>query len=545
MKIFYPKLITTMKTYTKEQFIKDLIAGFIVSIIALPLSIALAIASGVSPEKGLYTAIIAGFFISLLGGSRVQIGGPTGAFMIIVYGIVSKYGVDGIIVATFIAGILIILMGLFKLGSVIKYIPYPVTSGFTTGIAVTIFVSQIKDFLGLRIDAKMPAEFVEKIKVLFEYIYTFNRYSILIGILSLLILFYWPRVNKKVPAALIVLIISSAITYIFKLDIATIGTSFSNLNASFPLPKIPNINFDIISKMFMPAVAIAILGSIESLLSAVVADGMIQAKHRSNTELIAQGIANIFSSIFGGIPATGAIARTVANINNGARTPVAGIMHAIFLLVIVLIFFPLAKLIPLSALSAILMMVAINMGEWKELKEIKKSPKSDAFVLVTVFILTVVFDLIIAIEIGMILASFLFMKRMADLTDIKISSLDYSEEYVENKNKVDNIDFRKTGVYVYEINGPFFFGASYKFVETIYNINSDTKAIIIKMTNVNSVDSTAISAIKRMITICNEKQIKLVFCELNSQVKNTFDKTGLSLEKVYDSFIEAKKSIDF
>lgn len=540
MKLFYPKIITTMKNYSKEQFIKDLVAGFIVSIIALPLSIALAIASGVSPEKGLYTAIISGFLISLLGGSRVQIGGPTGAFMVIIYGIVSKYGVDGMIVATFMAGVIIILMGLFKLGSIIKYIPYPVTSGFTTGIAVTIFISQIKDFFGIKIPISMPSEFLEKIKILFEYSNTINLKATIIGILSLLIIYFWPKVNKKIPAALIVLIFSSIITKLFNLDIPTIGTAFSNLDASFPTAKIPNINLDIVTKMFMPAMAIALLGSIESLLSAVVADGMISGKHRSNTELIAQGIANVMSSIFGGIPATGAIARTVANINNGARTPVAGIFHSIFLLIIVLLFFPLAKLIPLSSLAAILIMVSINMGEWKELKEILKAPKSDAFVLFTVFILTVLFDLIIAIEVGMVLASLLFMKRMSDLTDIKISNLDLSEEVEENKNKVLEIDFKKSGIYVYEINGPFFFGACYKFVETLYNINKDTRVIIIKMNNVNSVDATAISALKRMIKMCKQKNIRIIFCCLNSQVEKVFDKMKIvdliGAENIFDNY---------
>ncbi len=541
MEIFKPKLITTLKNYTKEQFFSDAIAGFIVAIIALPLSIALAIASGVTPEKGLYTAIIAGFMISMLGGSRVQIGGPTGAFMVIVYGIVLQYGVDGMITATFMAGIMIILMGIFKLGSMIKYIPYPVTSGFTTGIAVTILMSQVKDFLGLNIAEKMPAEFLAKLMVYAKYIDTVNYQAVFISVSSLLILLFWKRLSKKIPAALIVLIYSSVVVKFFGMDVVTIGSAFKNLNASLPIPHLPQINFQIVQKMFMPALAIALLGSIESLLSAVVADGMIGAKHRSNTELIAQGIANIASSIFGGLPATGAIARTVANINNGGRTPVAGMFHAVYLFAIMMLFLPLAKMIPLSALAAILFMVAINMGEWRELKEILSAPKSDAIILFVVFIVTVLFDLVLAIEIGMVLAAFLFMKRMADMTDVKISTFDASEEVEGMKlpKKINN-DFMQTGVYVYEINGPFFFGAADKFIETLYHINSKTKAVIVRMRYVNSVDATAVHALKRMVHICQEHKIKIILSELNEQPKNILNSMGvvnlIGNENIYDSF---------
>ncbi len=538
---FKPKIFTTLQTYDKEQFINDLIAGFIVSIIALPLSIALAIASGCTPEKGLHTAIIAGFLISFLGGSRVQIGGPTGAFMVMVYGIVLQYGIEGMIVATFLAGIIIIVMGIFRLGNMIKYIPYPVTSGFTSGIAVTIFASQIKDFLGLEIAEKMPAEFLAKLSVYFKYINTFNYQAFLIASISLLILIFLPKVNKKIPAALVVLIFSSLAVQFFSLNVSTIGSSFSNLSASLPVPHIPNINLEIVQKMFMPALAIALLGSIESLLSAVVADGMIGAKHRSNTELIAQGIANIASSIFGGMPATGAIARTVANINNGGSTPIAGMFHAIFLLIIMLLFMPLAKMIPLSALAAILIMVAINMGEWRVLRQILSAPKSDALILFVVFIVTILFDLVLAIELGMVLAAFLFMKRMADVTDVKISAFDAAEESLTNlpKNKIED-EVGKSGIYVYEINGPFFFGAAHKFADTLHSLDANVKCLIVRMRYVNSIDATGVHALKRMIGVCNDHSIKLILCELNEQVdkvlRNTKVVESITEENIYDHF---------
>ncbi len=528
---FKPKILTTIQTYTKEQFVNDLIAGFIVSIIALPLSIALAIASGCTPEKGLHTAIIAGFIISFLGGSRVQIGGPTGAFMVMVYGIVLQYGIEGMIIATFMAGIMIVLMGVFRLGNMIKYIPYPVTSGFTTGIAVTIIVSQIKDFFGLNIVEKMPSDFIAKIGIYAKYMNTINYQALTISLVSLMILLFLPRLNKKIPAALVVLILSSVIVKLMNLDVMTIGSAFADLNAELPMPSLPAINLDIAKKMFMPALTIALLGSIESLLSAVVADGMISGKHRSNTELIAQGIANIASSIFGGMPATGAIARTVANINNGGSTPVAGMVHAISLLIIMLIFMPFAKMVPLSALAAILFMVAINMGEWRVLRKILSAPKSDAIILFVVFIVTIIFDLVLAIEIGMVLATFLFMKRMSDMTDIKMSTFDASEESEDNQSivKVES-DLGKSGVYVYEINGPFFFGAAHKFIETLRNLDKNANSIIIRMRYVNSVDATAIHALRRVMGVCNDHRIRLILCELNEQPEKVLHNTGILRE---------------
>ncbi len=548
VEIFRPKLLTCLKTYSKHKFVNDIIAGIIVAIIAMPLSIALAIASGLSPEKGLHTAIIGGFVISLLGGSRVQIGGPTGAFMVIIYGIVLQYGVEGMVTATFMAGIMIILMGIFKLGSMIKYIPYPVTSGFTTGIAVTILMSQVKDFFGLSIAEKMPAEFLSKITVYAKYFSTINYTALIISAASLALLIIIPKINKQIPAPLIVLILFSAIVKTFSLDVVTIDTAFSNLDMSLPSFSIPTINLEIAQKMFMPALAIAILGSIESLLSAVVADGLIAGKHRSNTELIAQGIANMASSLFGGMPCTGAIARTVANINNGGSTPIAGIVHAICLLIITLLFMPFAKMIPLATLSAILIMVAINMGDWVMLKKILSAPKSDAIILFAVFILTIVFDLVVAIEAGMILAAFLFMKRMATMTDVKISNLDAAEEEQHTKTSANiQNEANDSGIYVYEINGPFFFGAANKFTETLHTLDAKTKKLILRMRYVNTIDATAVHALNRMIGICKHHDIKIVICELRDHPREVLDKMGVTeiigSENIVDNFDEIQTII--
>lgn len=369
-----PKILTTLKTYSKEQFFKDITAGIIVAIIALPLSIALAIASGVSPEKGLHTAIIAGFLISLLGGSRVQIGGPTGAFMIIVYNIVTQFGIDGLIIATFLAGLIMILMGFFKLGSIIKFIPYPITTGFTSGIAIVIFSSQMKDFWGLQVET-VPTAFIDKWKVYFNSFNTMSLQTTIIGMIALLIIVLWPKINRQIPGALIALIVTSLLVNFLDLNVPTIGTKFGELSSTLPTLQLPNLTLDKISLLILPAFTIAILGSIESLLSAVVSDGMIGGKHRSNMELIAQGIANMASALFGGIPATGAIARTVANIKNGGRTPLAGIIHALTLLLIMVLFMPLAKMIPLTSLAAVLIVVSYNMSGWKNLKNSSNHPK--------------------------------------------------------------------------------------------------------------------------------------------------------------------------
>lgn len=528
MKTFHPMLLTTLKDYNREQLIKDITAGIIVAIIALPLSIALAIASGVNPERGLHTAIIAGFLISLLGGSRVQIGGPTGAYMVIVYGVVLNHGIDGLIMATIMAGIMIVLMGLFRLGGVIKFIPHTIITGFTSGIALTIFSSQIKDFLGLTIE-KLPAEFLEKWIEIFKALGTFNLGSLIIGSISLIIIVFWPKNKIKVPGSLGALVISTLLVQLLQLDIPTIGSVFGELSSKLPTPVIPAFSLEKLRLLIGPAVTIAVLGAIESLLSAVVADGMIGAKHRSNTELIAQGIANIASGIFGGIPATGAIARTVANIKNGGRSPVAGMVHAIVLLLIMVAFMPMAKLVPLSALAAILMVVAYNMSEWREFVNLLKSPKQDVAVLVVTFLVTVFIDLVQAIEIGLIMAAFFFMKRMADVTEINELSRDAAEDddsFTPGFNQ-DLLRKLPKSIQVYEINGPLFFGAADKFLDTMTRIDQSTKVLILRTRNVPSMDASATHVLSHMVKTCEQHHIRLILSGLNKQPRQTLLKSGL------------------
>ncbi|SHJ32182.1 sulfate permease, SulP family [Clostridium amylolyticum] len=530
MSTLKPKLFTTLRDYSKEQFLKDVTAGIIVAIIALPLSIALAIASGVTPEKGLYTAIIAGFLISMLGGSRVQIGGPTGAFMVIVYGIVSEFGVDGLVIATIMAGIIMIVMGLLKLGSLIKFIPYPITTGFTSGIAVVIFSSQIKDFFGLQM-GEVPVEFLGKWGSYFKAFNTINVQTTLIGVLALLIIVLWPKVNKKIPGALIALVITSIIVKTLGLEVATIGSKYGELSSKLPSINIPNIDMHKFKLLIIPAFTIAILGSIESLLSAVVSDGMIGGKHRSNMELVAQGIANIGSGLFGGIPATGAIARTVANIKNGGRTPVAGMVHALTLLLIMVVFMPFAKMIPLASLAAILIVVAYNMSEWREFKSLLKSPKSDALVLVVTFFITVLVDLVKAIEIGMVLSAFLFMKRMAEVSNVKTFLLDSAEE--EDEEDGDNLRginsklISNNNVQIYEINGPLFFGAADKFMEAMNEVGNEVETLIVDMKNVPAMDATALHAFQRMIDMCKDKNIKIIISGIKEQPKLALEKSDI------------------
>lgn len=544
MNQFRPKFFTTIKNYTKQQFLSDFTAGIIVAIIALPLSIALAIASGVSPEKGLHTAIIAGFLISFLGGSRVQIGGPTGAFMVIVYGIVVKYGVDGLIMATMMGGAMMILMGLFRLGSVIKYIPHPITTGFTSGIAVTIFSSQVKDFLGLRIES-VPAEFIGKWEAYMSAINTTHLYTLLIGIIALLIIVFWPKDKIKIPGSLVALIVTTLIVQISGIDVMTIGSKFGELSSALPMPHIPAFSLEKVKVLIGPAFTIALLGSIESLLSAVVADGMIGGRHRSNTELIAQGIANMTSGLFGGIPATGAIARTVANIKNGGRTPVAGMVHALALLLIMLVFMPLAKLIPLSALAAILIVVAYNMSEWREFIGLLKSPKSDVLVLLMTFFITVLVDLVVAIEIGMVLAALLFMKRMADVTEITELTRDNAEEDDSFTPSFDRSLLQRlpARIQVYEVNGPFFFGAADKFLEVINEVDGKTQTLILRLRNVPAMDATAVHALKRFISTCKKHKIKIVFSGLKNQPREVLAKAGIieliGEEHIFENFEDA------
>ncbi|WBW99581.1 SulP family inorganic anion transporter [Oceanirhabdus sp. W0125-5] len=548
MSTLKPKLFTTLKDYTKEQFFKDVTSGIIVAIIALPLSIALAIASGVSPEKGLYTAIIAGFLISLLGGSRVLIGGPTGAFMVIVYGIVTKYGVDGLIMATLMAGVILVLMGLCQLGGVIKFIPYPITIGFTSGIALVIFSSQIKDFFGLTLN-EVPAEFIGKWEAYFKAIDTIDIQTTIIGMIALLIIILWPKINKKIPGAFIALIVTSVIVKVFNLEVATIGSKFGEISSSLPMPQFPAFDLNKIPLLIGPAITIALLGAIESLLAAVVSDGMIGGKHRSNMELVAQGVGNIGSALFGGIPATGAIARTVANIKNGGRTPVAGMVHAVTLLLIMVIFMPLAKMIPLAALSAILIIVAYNMSEWREFKELFKSPKSDILILVVTFLVTVLIDLVKAIELGMILSAFLFMKRMTDVSNVNMVKMDAAEE-----DEQEVFDFNKESmklrtsenVQIYEINGPFFFGAADKFMEVMSDLGHTTKTLIIRMRNVPSMDATALHAFKRMITMCRKHKINIIISGINEQPKKVLKKASVyELIGEENFFTTIEEAIDY
>ncbi|WP_415349480.1 SulP family inorganic anion transporter [Clostridium perfringens] len=526
--MYKPKLISLLDDkengFSKEQFFKDLIAGIIVAIIALPLSIALGISSGVSPEKGLITAIIAGFIISLLGGSRVQIGGPTGAFVVIVFGIIQNHGVAGLIIATFMAGIILVLFGLLRFGSLIKYIPYPITVGFTSGIAVTLFSTQVKDFLGLSM-TKTPSEFIPKWEAYISHMNTTNLYTLAIGLLALIILIFWPKINKKIPGSLIALIVTTLVVFIFNLPVATIGSQFGKISSNIPMPHIPNLNLNTLKALIGPAFTIALLGGIESLLSAVVSDGMIGDKHNSNAELIAQGIANMGSSLFGGIPATGAIARTAANVKNGGRTPISGIVHSITLLLIMLVFMPLAKFIPLTTLSAILIIVSYNMSEWRTFKAIIKAPKSDIAILLTTFFLTVLFDLVIAIGIGMVVSMCLFMRRVA--TSIEVNELNESD--CSDKSNIDtDMENLKVGenVLVYDIRGHLFFGAVDTFMNTMKEINDDAKVLVLRMRHTKTLDVTGYKQIKNIALSCKSRNMTLIISELQEQPKKVMRLMG-------------------
>ncbi|WP_295649410.1 SulP family inorganic anion transporter [uncultured Mucilaginibacter sp.] len=510
--MFKPKLIDTLKNYNRAQFFKDLVAGVIVGIVALPLAIAFAIASGVSPEKGIFTAIIAGFVISALGGSRVQIGGPTGAFIVVVYGIVQQFGVNGLIMATFIAGILLIIMGLAKFGSAIKYIPYPLIIGFTTGIAVIIFSSEMKDFFGLKMGA-VPADFISKWLAYAEHISFVNIYAVAIGAFTVLVILLWPKVTHKVPGSLIAIVITTLVVHFFKLPVETIGSRFGAIPSSLPHPVMPGVSLSVIQQLIRPAFTIALLGSVESLLSAVVADGMIGGSHRSNTELIAQGFANICSSLFGGIPATGAIARTATNIKNGGRTPVAGIVHALTLLVIMLFVGKWAALIPMATLGGILVIVAWNMSEMESFINVAKGSRSDAAVLVSTFLLTVFVDLTVAIEIGMILAAFLFMRRMMKTSSVEHAIYKYDSESDVLSGPVDLPE----GVDVFEINGPLFFGVAYKFKDAMKIIEKPARILIIRMRHVPIIDATGIRTLKEVNKDVQSKGTKLILAEVNSE----------------------------
>jgi len=495
-----PKVITTLKGYDRAQLTGDLSAGVIVGIVALPLAIAFAIASGVTPDRGLWTAIVAGFLISALGGSRVQIGGPTGAFVVIVYGIVQQYGIDGLIVATIMAGVFLVALGLGKLGGVIKFIPHPVVTGFTSGIAVIIFSSQIKDLLGLKMGA-VPADFLEKWGAFAEHIGSFSVPTIGVTALALGIIVAWPKLNTRIPGPFVALIASTVIAQVFHIPVETIGSRFGDIAAAVPHPVVPHITFEQAQRLVRPAFTIALLGAIESLLSAVVADGMIGGRHRSNMELVAQGVANIVTPMFGGIPATGAIARTATNVKNGGRTPVAGMTHALTLLLIVLFFGRWAGLIPLATLGAILVVVAYHMSEWRAFRAELTAPKSDVVVLLVTFGLTVLVDLTVAIEVGMVLAAFLFMRRMAEVTNVKALSRELDDEgdiYATDPNGVRRRAVPKD-VEIYEINGPFFFGAAETFKDTLGQVGRKPKVLIIRMRNVPAIDSTGMHALKDVV----------------------------------------------
>ena len=514
-----PKLFDVMKGYTKEQLMKDIISGIIVAIIALPLSIALAIASGVGPEQGLYTAIIAGFFISFFGGSRVQIGGPTAAFVVIIYGIVAEYGTDGLIVATILAGIILVIMGICRFGSLIKYIPY---TGFTCGIAVTLFVGQLKDFFGMDI-ASVPSEFLDKVIVYAKNIRSINLAATLIGIAAVAIMLLWPKVTDKIPGSLIAIIVTTAVVYFAKLPVNTIGSVYGELNSAFPGFHVPSLSMKLVQEMLSPAFTIAILAGIESLLSAVVSDGMIGDTHKSNAELVGQGLGNIFSGLFGGIPATGAIARTAANVRNGGRTPIAGITHCITLTIILLVLMPLAALIPMTTLAAVLLVVAANMADWSSFFRLcKMAPKSDIIVLVATFFLTVFFDLVVAIEIGVVLAALLFMKRMAETADIKAWKYTDSPDITPGESeKLRDIPH---SISVFEICGPMFFAAA----DQILNINSNhhTKVVVIRMRSVPAIDASAMRSLHELANRAKRKNITLVFSHVNEQPMRVMEKDG-------------------
>ena len=527
--MFVPKLVTTLRGYNRHQFANDLIAGVIVGIVALPLAIAFAIASGVTPERGLITAIVAGFLISALGGSRVQIGGPTGAFVVIVYGIVQKYGLQGLTVATLMAGFILVAMGLARLGSVIKFVPTPLVTGFTSGIAVIIFSSQVKDFLGLQM-GDVPANFLEKLAAYSEHIRSANMASVIVAVLAVAIILVWPRVNRRIPGPFVALVATTAVVYFAQLDVETVGSKFGALRAAIPAPEVPTLGIEELTALVAPAFSIALLGAVESLLSAVVADGMIGSRHRANQELVAQGIANIASPLFGGIPATGAIARTATNVRNGGRTPVAGIIHSITLLLITLFFGRWAALIPLATLAAILVVVAYHMSEWRTFREELHAPKSDVAVLLVTFFLTVIVDLTVAIEIGMVLSAFLFMHRMSEVTAVNAVTQQIARENREQADvPLSQLTPRSvpTGVEVFEISGAFFFGAAEAFKETLAQVGLKPKVLIIRMRDVSLLDSTGLRALRDVIRRSTAERTLVLITEIHAQPMAALERSPL------------------
>lgn len=524
---FTPKFFRIFHTYNAAQIKKDIVSGIIVGIIALPLAIAFAIASGVTPEKGLITAVIAGFLISFLGGSRVQIGGPTGAFIVIVYGIVQQHGVDALIVATFLAGFMLMLMGFAKLGNIIKFIPYPLIVGFTSGIALIIFSSQIKDLFGLKMGS-VPADFSGKWIEYFHNYQSVNLWAFVIGLGTILVSLLWVKVTRKIPGSLVAIMLTTLIAYFFNLPVETIGSKFGDISASIPMPVMPDIDWQTFKQLISPAFAIALLGGIESLLSAVVSDGMIGKNHNSNMELVAQGGANMASALFGGIPATGAIARTAANVKNGGRTPIAGMVHAFVLLIIMLFFGKLASYIPMATLAGILIVIAYNMSEWKNFVSVMRGPKSDTMVLLITFILTVFIDLTVAIEIGMVLAAFLFIRDMTKHTYIQSVNVEEDENDFDDPLAITKFRIPKE-IEVYEINGPLFFGAAYKFRDAISLIEKKPKVFILRMRNVPYIDATGLRALKEVLNDMQNKGTKIVLSGVtNEQVIDELQKSRIA-----------------
>ena len=526
-----PKLFDTLRNYTKTDFMTDLMAGIIVGIVALPLAIAFGIASGVSPEKGIITAIVAGFIISFLGGSKVQIGGPTGAFIVIIYGIIQQYGIEGLMVATMMAGVLLIILGIFKLGTIIKFIPYPIVVGFTSGIAVTIFTTQIADIFGLQFgDEKVPGDFIGKWILYFHHFDSINWWNALVSVVSIVIIALTPKFSKKIPGSLVAIILVTVAVWLMKMYggitcIDTIGDRFS-IQAQLPDANVPTLDWEAIKNLFPVAITIAVLGAIESLLSATVADGMIGDRHDSNTELVAQGIANVVSPIFGGIPATGAIARTMTNINNGGKTPVAGIVHAIVLLLILIFLMPLAKFIPMACLAGVLVVVSYNMSGWRVFKGLLKNPKSDVTVLLITFFLTVIFDLTVAIEVGLVIACVSFMKRVMETTQISV----ITDEI--DPNKESDLEVHEEhlvipeGVEVYEINGPYFFGIATKFEDIMARFGDRPQIRIIRMRKVPFIDSTGIHNLTTLCEMSQKENIHIILSGVNPQVHATLEKSG-------------------
>ena len=530
-----PKLLTTLRGYDRTQFGHDAVAGVIVGIVALPLAIAFAIASGVSPQSGLWTAIIAGFIISAIGGSRVQIGGPTGAFVVIVYGIIQKYGVDGLTAATLMAGVILIVMGIVGFGSMISFIPHPLVTGFTSGIAVIILSGQVKDFFGLRMGT-VPTSFVGKWDAFFEHAGAFSPAAALVGLSALAIVLLWPRVSRRVPAPFVALIATSAAAWWLKLPVETIGSRFGALPTSFPHPVLPHLGVEQMIGLVGPAFTIALLAAVESLLSAVVADGMIGSRHRPNAELVAQGIANLVAPLFGGIPATGAIARTATNVKSGGRTPVAGIIHAITLLLITLFAGRLAAYIPMATLAAILTVVAYHMSDWRGFRSELRSPRSDVVVLLTTFALTVFVDLTVAISVGMVLAAFLFIRRMAYVTSVTMVTDDLEDDAIDSRRV-------PAGVEVFEITGPLFFGAAAAFRDTLGSVADDPRVLVVRMRHVSAVDSTGLRALSELVHRCRKQGTTVCLAEVHTQplaalaASTTLDDIGR--ENVFDTLEDA------